>query len=181
MRVIYIPRIDCTSEHGIKCKQLVNSNHVQCRQTAPAKVQASCLIFSCLVVTIKTVACLWRSRDPANSDSHNIYSLSFQKVCDRCWKECLSHQVESLGTVSHHAFQLLVDEVYSLVFWAAKGSKFVVKVTWLASCYEESYYHEHEAEHGTVATDYLHDDSNFPLLQWPDYFLVVVYFRIWLN
>ena len=37
--------------------------------------------------------------------------------------------VESISVVSHHALQLLVGEVYSLVFWAAKGSKFVIKVT----------------------------------------------------
>ena len=41
----------------------------------------------------------------------------------------LLEQLAHVGTVSHHAFQLLVDEVYSLVFWAAKGSMFVVKFT----------------------------------------------------
>ena len=42
--------------------------------------------------------------------AHNIYSLSFQNLCDNCWKECLSPLVESLSTVSHDALQLLVND-----------------------------------------------------------------------
>ena len=55
--------------------------------------------------------------------------LSFQKLCDNCWKECLSHLVEILHVISHDALQLLVSEMYLLVCWAVKGSKLVVKVT----------------------------------------------------
>ena len=55
--------------------------------------------------------------------------LSFQKLCDNCWKECLCHLVESLRLISHDALQLLVGEVYPLICWAIKGSKLVVKVT----------------------------------------------------
>ena len=122
--------IDRTSEYGIKCKQLLSCNHVQCRWTAPAKVLA---LYSCLVVTIKTVACWWRScfiMYPANFDSHNICSLSFHKVWGlKCWKECLSHLVESLRVVGHHALQLLVDGVYPLVRWAVNFSNFGIWFT----------------------------------------------------
>ena len=156
--MLYISRIDQASEHRSKCKQLLNCNHVQHRWPAPAKVPASCLSWSTLVVAIKIVACWWRPcfiRYPANSDSHSVYSLSFQKLWDNCWKECLSHQVESLSVIGHDALQLLVDEVHPLVCWAIKGSQLVVKVTWPPSCVDESCY-QHETEHGTVATGYPH-------------------------
>ena len=82
-------------------------------------------------------------------------------MCDRCLKECLSHQVQTDSVIGQDALQLLVDDVYSLVCWAAsKGSKLVGKATRLASCDKESHYHEHETEHDTVAADDLHDDTN---------------------
>ena len=73
---------------------------------------------------------------------------------DRCLKERLSDQVQTDSVIGQDALQLLVDDVYSLVRWAVKGSKFVGKVTRLTSRCEESY---HETEHDTVAADYLHD------------------------
>ena len=163
--MLYISRIDETGEYGSKCKQLFNWNHVQHRWPAPAKVRASCFSWSTLVVAIKTVACRWRFcfiGYPANSDFHSIYYLSFQKLWDDCWKECLSHQEESLRVIGHDALQLLVDEIYPLVCWAIQGSKLVVKVTWSPSCVDKSCY-QHETEQSTVATGYLHVGQHFYL------------------
>ena len=94
-------RIDCSSGHRIKHKQLFNCNHVQCRWSAPAKVLASCVSY-CLVVAVKTVACWWRpcfTWCPANSHEHNIYfpkfleigvgRMSQQEKESQChWSEC---------------------------------------------------------------------------------------------